>query len=167
MEEIEAYLQEEDFYGQCTIREGFLLSQEVREVDKNCFEDRRCSSEIGALRDESNEFFVGFREEDDCTCTNEDIGIPQNNVNLGAKRYKRQSNNDCLNCVASSSFNEVVGLPANSNGTPRYKFEEVTKCVGNPLPDVETKGRNTVKKSDAAAEDNSLGQDTATGTNSY
>ena len=164
MEEIEAFLQKEDFYGQCTEREGSLLTQEVREVDGKCFEDRRCSSEVGTLRDESKEFFVGFREEDDCTCSNEDIGIPQNNLSLASKRYKRFINN---NAFQSSNTVGVVAFPLIPGATPSVAFDKVTKTVANSLPVAQTEGKKIVKQDDEAAIDNTLGEGTVTGKNTY
>jgi len=141
--EIENYLLEENYYSECNTEEGSLVTSEVRELAGKCLKDRRCSNGEGTSLDASNQYFVGFRNETECNnsnqCTNDDIGLGQSDLNLGARRYKRDlGKNPNRNGIETSLPNEreskkFVLCPLIPSGTKRLATEFTKKYDGvNP-----------------------------------
>ena len=133
-----------NFYDQCTKEVGSLVSTEVQELAGNCLEDRRCSNGEGTSLDASNQYFVGFRNETECNisnqCTNEDIGLGQNALNLASQRYKRQNiggTNQNGNQVRKSLPNTkplcLVGAPSNNDGRKKLICDQITTADGEDI----------------------------------
>jgi len=61
----------------------------------------------------------------------------------------------------------VVAFPLIPGATPSVAFDKVTKTVANSLPVAQTEGKKIVKQDDEAAIDNTLGEGTVTGKNTY
>ena len=164
-----------NFYDQCTKEVGSLVSTEVQELAGNCLEDRRCSNGEGTSLDASNQYFVGFRNETECNtsnqCTNDDIGLGQNALNLASQRYKRKigGRNQFSNQVQKFLPNtkkplSFVLAPLNPNGTKQLATAQVTKVDGVDINRIQQEIRNQSNQQDKAA--CRLGtESTATGAN--
>ena len=125
---------EEDFYGQCKIEEGRDLTEDVRAVvGGDCFENRRCNDPngLGTSLDESEQSFVGFREECFGNCTNEDIGLGKNLQILASQRYKRAIKALLNNQIGVG--NKINVLAISMNGQERLVTGILDKYSGtNP-----------------------------------